>query len=74
MFTELIVTGLLIPFVSFAIWFMKKAVEKFINTMDIMLETNKKFSDAIEELTKEVKELAMQVTKIRGDKFYEKNK
>jgi len=65
MFTEMIITALLIPFVSFSIWFMKKTVMKFINTMDIMLETNKKFSIAIEELTKEVKRLSEQVNNIK---------
>ena len=62
MFNELLVTALLVPFVTFSIWFMKKTVIKFIATMDTMLETNNKYAEIIK---KELAELKEEVRKTR---------
>lgn len=56
MFNELLVTALLVPFITFSIWFMKKTVLKFIATMDSMLETNRQYAEIIKKELADLKE------------------
>jgi hypothetical protein len=62
MFNELLVTALLVPFITFSIWFMRITVMKFISTMDRMLNTNEELANIIK---KELAELKEEVKKTR---------
>ena len=56
MFNELLVSALLVPFITFSIWFMRITVVKFISTMDRMLDTNKEMAELIRKELAELKE------------------
>ena len=56
MFNELLVTAILVPFVTFAVWFMKIAVVKFINTLDELLKSNKELANIIKNELKDLKD------------------
>lgn len=56
MFNELLVTALLVPFVTFSIWFMRVTVLKFTDSMDRILKTNEDLADIIKKELAELKE------------------